>query len=343
MNFTSDNCYGAAPEMLDALARANTGSAVSYGDDTITRRLTSKFSEIFEREVAVYPVISGTAANALSLSTVTPSHGAILCHAQSHIAVDECGAVEMATHGARLIGIDGPGGKLTPENIAAALATIQKGIVHHAQPAAVSLTQATEAGTVYRAGDIAAIGELARTNGMKLHLDGARFANALAHLKCAPADITWRSGVDLMSFGATKNGALGAEAVIFFDPATVRDFEYRRKKTGHLLSKMRFVSAQLEVYLQNGLWLANASRANALAARLAEGLRKVDGAVIDHAVEANAVFARLPNHAIARLRKAGAEFYDWMPSKDGMTQIRLVTSFATPDEDVANFISVARG
>jgi len=343
MNFTSDNCYGAAPEMLDALARANTGSDVSYGDDRITQRLNVQFCELFEREVAVFPVISGTAANALSLATLSPPHGAIVCLAQSHIAVDECGAVEMATHGARLIAIDGPHGKLTPDAIAAALAPIQKGVVHHAQPAAVSVTQSTEFGTVYRAAEIATIGELARTNGMKLHLDGARFANALAFLKCKPADITWRAGVDVMSFGATKNGALGAEAVVFFDPKTAGDFEYRRKKSGHLMSKMRFISAQLEAYLANGRWLVHASRANALAAHLAEGLRTVEGATIDYPVEANAVFIRLPNETIARLRKAGARFYDWTPPKDGTTLIRLVTSFATPEEDVANFLSVARG
>ncbi|HTT99536.1 MAG TPA: low specificity L-threonine aldolase [Rhizomicrobium sp.] len=343
MNFTSDNCYGAAPGMLDALARANAGSDVSYGGDAITRRLNRQFAEIFERDVAVFPVISGTAANALSLSTLTPPHGAIFCHAQSHIAVDECGAVEMATHGARLIALDGDHGKLTPDRIAAAVAPIQKGVVHHAQPAAVSVTQATEFGTVYSPDEIAAIGKIAHANGMKLHLDGARFANALAHLKCAPADLSWRAGVDVMSFGATKNGALGAEAVVFFDPAAITDFEYRRKKSGHLLSKMRFVSAQLEAYLNDDLWIANASRANAMAARLAEGLLKVDGAVIEHPVEANAVFVTLPDRTKARLRKAGVQFYDWAPPKDRRTLIRLVTSFATPEEDVANFISIARG
>jgi threonine aldolase len=343
MNFTSDNCYGAAPQMLDALAKANGGAAASYGDDTITARLKTLFSEIFERDVAVFPVISGTAANALSLATLTPPHGAVVCHAQSHIAVDECGAVEMATHGARLITIEGAGGMLRPAAIRTAIAPIQKGVVHHAQLAAISLTQSTEFGTVYRAQQIAEISEIARAHGMKMHLDGARFANALSHLKCAPADITWRAGVDVMSFGATKNGALGAEAVVFFDPRAAADFEYRRKKSGHLVSKMRFVSAQLEAYVKDGLWLTNASRANALAARLAQGLRTVAGVEMGHPVESNAVFAEMPDEIKVRLRKAGAQFYDWAPPKGGKTLIRLVTSFATPDEDVANFLSIARG
>ena len=220
MNFTSDNCYGASPEMLDAIARANGGSAASYGDDAITARLQARFSEFFEREVSVFPVISGTAANALSLATLVPPHGAIFCHAQSHIAVDECGAVEQTTHGAKLIGLDCDGGKITGAAIEAALAPIHKGDVHHAQPAAVSITQSTEFGTVYRPDEIARIGEVARRHGMKLHMDGARFANALAFLNCAPADITWRGGVDVLSFGATKNGALGAEAVVFFSRMT---------------------------------------------------------------------------------------------------------------------------
>ena len=343
MNFTSDNCYGASPEILAAVAAANGGSAPSYGDDPVTARLQARFAEIFERDVAMFPVISGTSANALSLATLVPPHGAVVCHAQSHIAVDECGAVEQSTHGARLIGVNGENGRLTPVAIEAALAPIHRGDVHHAQPSAISITQATEFGTVYRADEIAAIAEVARAHGMKLHMDGARFANALAALGCAPADMTWRAGVDALSFGATKNGALGAEAVLFFNPGDAADFAYRRKKSGHLMSKMRFVSAQLEAYLGDGLWLKNARRANAQAQRLADGISGAAGAEIACPVESNAVFAFLPDHTVARLREAGAQFYDWMPPKDGRTLTRLVTSFATPDEDVANFIAIARG
>jgi threonine aldolase len=343
MNFTSDNCHGAAPEILDAIAKANRGTASSYGSDAITARLQAKFSELFEREVLVHPVISGTAANALSLSTLVPPHGAVVCHVQSHIAVDECGAVEQFTHGAKLIGLDCGGGKMSPGAIETALALLPKGSVHSSQASAISITQSTEFGTVYRADEIAGIAAVARAHGLKLHMDGARFGNALTALGCAPADITWRAGVDAMSFGATKNGALGAEAVVFFDASGARDFEFRRKKAGHLISKMRFVSAQLEAYLENDLWLRHAARANALAARLAGELRAAAHCEIAYPVEANAVFALVPDAIAARMRAGGAQFYDWMPPQGGRTLIRLVTSFATPDEDVTKLVALARG
>jgi len=343
MNFRSDNCYGVAPEIADAVWAANQGTDSSYGDDRITARLKARFSEIFDHEVYVYPVISGTAANALALATLVPPHGAILCHAGSHIAVDECGAVELFTHGAKLVGLEGANGKLAPAIVETALARFEKGSVHHPQPSAISIIQATEVGSIYHRGEIAALSGVARANGMKLHMDGARFANALATLGCAPAEITWRAGVDVLSFGATKNGAMGAEAVVFFAKGDVRDFDYRRKKSGHLMSKMRFVSAQLEAYLDDGLWLKLASRANAIAAQLAEGLAGVDGANLAHPVEANEVLVHLPDETAARLRKAGAVFYDWEPPRAGRTLIRLVTSFATPAQDVANFIRIAKG
>jgi threonine aldolase len=343
MNFRSDNCYGVAPEIAAAVQAANQGTDSSYGEDAITARLQARFSEIFEHEVHVYPVISGTAANALALSTLVPPHGAILCHAGSHIAVDECGAVEHFTHGAKLVGVEAANGKLAPTIVEAALARFEKGSVHHPQPSAISITQATEVGTVYRPEEIVALSGIARPNAMKLHVDGARFANALATLRCTPADITWRAGVDVLSFGATKNGAMGAEAVVFFAKDDVGDFEYRRKKSGHLMSKIRFVSTQLEAYLRDGLWLKLASRANALAAQLAEGLAGVSGANIAYPVEANEVLVCVPDETAARLRKAGAVFYDWEPPKAGSTLIRLVTSFATPTEDVANFIRIAKG
>jgi len=339
MNFTSDNCFGASPEILAALSAANSGAQPSYGDDAATLRLSERFSALFEREVAVFPVISGTAANALALATLVPSHGAILCHSASHIVTDECGAVESFSHGARLVPLEGADGKLEPGAIAAALSRFEKGSVHHLQPLAVSLTNATELGTVYRPDEIAAVAERARAEGLKVHMDGARFANAIAHLGCSPADATWRAGVDVLSFGATKNGALGAEAVIFFEPALAADFVWRRKKAGHLISKMRFVSVQLEAYLEDDLWLRNATRANALARRLAETMP----GELAHPVEANEVFLRLPDALVARLRSVGARFYDWTPSENGRTLIRLVTSFATPENDTEALIALARG
>jgi len=343
VNFASDNAYGAMPEILAALAGAGEGTARSYGDDEITTRLRNRLAEIFEHEVFVYPVVTGTAANALALATLVPPHGAVLCHGESHIACDECGAPEFFTHGAKLVALEGEHAKISPHAIERALAHFEKGFVHHAQPTAISLTQASERGTVYSQNELGAIAEVARRHDLKLHIDGARFANALVHLKASPADLTWRAGVNALSFGATKNGALGAEAVIFFRKEDVADFEYRRKKSGHLLSKMRFISAQLDAYLEDGRWLKAAARANALAKKLGEHLAQISDAELASPVEANAVFARLPAETIARLRKAGAVFYDWAPPADGKTLIRLVLSFATPEEAVDRFIAAARG
>jgi len=341
MNFSSDNAYGAAPEILDALGAAAAAAVPSYGNDPLTEELRAKARQLFAHEVAVFPVVSGTAANALALSTLCPQHGAILCHAEAHIAVDECGAPEFFTHGAKLVTIEGKDGKLTPQAIEHALKHFQKGFVHHPQPAVISLTQATELGTVYAPAEIADISAVAKQHGLKLHVDGARFANALSHLRCSAADATWRAGVDALSFGATKNGALCAEAVVFFNPDDVRDFEYRRKKAGHLLSKMRFVSAQLVSYLEQDRWLTMAARANGLAELLAQGLAAVPNAELAHPVQANAVFVRLPDATVAKLRKAGAVFYDWAPPAQGRTLIRLVLSFATPEKDVGRFLDIA--
>ncbi len=341
MNFLSDNAYGAWPEIITALGRAAEGAAPSYGADPLTAKVQDRLRAIFGRDVAAFPVISGTAANALALATLCPPHGAVFCHAESHIAVDECGAPEFFTHGAKLVLIEGTDAKLTPQALEHALAHFLKGFVHHVQPAVLSLTQATELGTVYTPNEIAALSAIAHAHGMKVHMDGARFANALAHLKVDPADITWRAGVDAMSFGATKNGALGAEAVIFFDPAAVTDFEYRRKKSGHLLSKMRFVSAQIDAYLDGERWLESAARANTLAKRLEEGLRSAKDVRVVHPVQSNAVFVSLLQGQVKRLREGGAAFYEWGPPADGRVTIRLVTSFATPDEAVERFIALA--
>ncbi|HTQ13748.1 MAG TPA: beta-eliminating lyase-related protein [Rhizomicrobium sp.] len=341
MNFVSDNAYGASPEILAAMTAAAADTALSYGEDALTARLTGRLSEIFEREVAVFPVVTGTAANALSLSVLCPPFGAVVCHSKSHIAADECGAPEFFTGGARLALVEAPGGKLAPEHVDAALTRFASG-VHSMKPSAVSIAQATEMGTVYRPAEVAALAARARAHGLKLHMDGARFANALARLGCTPAEASWRAGVDALSFGATKNGAAMAEAAIFFDPAAAADFGRRRKRAGHLVSKMRFISAQLLAYLENGLWLANAARANACAARLAEGLARLPGIALAHPVEANAVFAWMPAATAGALRRAGARFYDWETARDGRVMARLVCSFATPDADVARLLEAVR-
>jgi len=341
MNFASDNHYGASPQILAALSAIGDAPDAAYGDDAITERVRRKLCEVFEREVAVYPVINGTTANSLSLATLVPPHGAIFCHAEAHIAVDECGAPEFFTHGAKLAPIEGADCKITPDGIERALKHFQKGFVHHNQPAAVSVTQATELGTAYSPAELRAICDVAHGHGMKVHMDGARFANALVGLGCTPAEMTWRSGVDVLSFGATKNGALAAEAVIFFKKEDARDFEYRRKKSGHLLSKMRFVSAQLEAYLANDHWLSNARRANGLAQRLAQGLAAAKSVEIAHPVQANAVFARMPAALAGKLREAGAKFYPWGVPEDGRVLARLMVSFATPESAVAKLIDLA--
>ena len=343
MDFTSDNAYGAATPIIQALAALGAGASPPYGDDAISDRMKQRFAHVFEREVAVFPVVTGTAANCLALATLVPPHGAILCHEAAHIEIDECGAPEFFTHGAKLVPIAGEDAKLTISGLEAALTRFQPGDVHHAQPMAISITQATEAGTVYRPDEIAALAEFSHSRGMKFHMDGARFANAVAFLNAPPADLTWRSGVDVLSFGATKGGALAAEAVVFFDVRMAGDFVYRRKKTGHLLSKMRFVSAQLDTYLKDDLWLTLAGRANLLARQLAEGLACLAGATLAHPVEANEVFVWLPDELVARLRAADARFYDWDRPSNGRTLIRLVTSFATDQQDVKRLLAAARG
>ncbi len=332
MNFCSDNVTGVAPEIMAAIEEANAGAAMGYGADAVTGRLEALFSELFERPVAVFPVATGTAANALALSVLVPPYGVVYAHPEAHILVDECGAPEFFTGGGKLVGVPGADGKIPPADLDAVLAVAGKGVVHHAQPAAVSLSQVSECGTVYTADEVAAVAEVARRHGLALHMDGARFANAVAALGCAPADVTWRAGVDVLSFGATKNGAMAAEAVVFFDPGRAGDFAFRRKRAGHLFSKMRFLSAQLEAYVRDGLWLRLAARANAMAARIAEGLAEVPGARLLHPVDANEVFVSLPARAIAGAEADGFLFYPWGAPAD--RAIRLVTAFDTRPEDV---------
>jgi threonine aldolase len=335
VNFASDNVTGIAPEILAAIEAANRGPAMPYGADEVTRRLEQLFAAVFEHAVAVFPVATGTAANSLALACLTPPWGAIYCHEEAHIATDECGAPEFFTAGAKLVTCPGEHGKLTPETLAGRLAGA--GVVHNVQPAVVSITQETEAGTVYRSEEVAALSALARQHGLALHMDGARFANAVAGLGCSPAAVTWRAGVDVLSFGATKNGALAAEAVVFFDPAKAETLGFRRKRAGHLLSKQRFVSAQLEAYLTGDLWLRNARHANAMAARLGAGLGRLPGARLLHPVEANEVFIELPEVAIDRLAVTGFGFYRWGDAP----VLRLVTAFDTDPAAVDSLLRVA--
>lgn len=327
MNFRSDNTAPAAPEIIAALTRVNEGSATAYGEDQWSKLLDEKFSALFERNVRVFTVASGTAANAISVASLTPPWGAVLCHREAHIECDECGAAEFYSGGAKLVLIDGVESKITPDALREAVARNERGI-HSVTPAAVSVSQTTERGGVYSVAEISAVGQVAKEAGLGLHMDGARFANAVAALGCKPAEITWRAGVDLLSFGATKNGALAAEAIICFDMNKAEEVARRRKRSGHLFSKGRFVAAQLLAYLEDGLWLRQATRANALAARLAEAA----GPHLSHAALSNQVFIKPGDAALAKLRAGGAEFYDWGPKGSG--EARLVVSWNQSEADV---------
>ena len=339
MNFASDNVYGVHPCILAALGEANAGTAPSYAGDSYSIKCESELSQIFEKEVRVFLVTTGTAANGLALSALTPSYGAVICHAEAHIAVDECNSPEMFTGGAKILGLHGKAGKITPDLIAKSLKGFIRG-EHDPKPAAVSLTNATELGTVYAPSEVKAITDLIKPRGMKLHMDGARFANALAGLGVTPAELTWKSGVDALSFGATKNGAMMLEAVVFFDTKLADDFVYRRMRGGQLVSKSRYLGAQMLAYLKDGLWLENAKTANGLATQLAEGLRRFNHIRIPNPVQANEVFAVMPRILYERLQSSGVKFYDWMPDSlgdrisDDEIFARFVLSFATPAGDV---------
>jgi threonine aldolase len=339
MNFASDNVTGACAPVLDALVAANGGAAMPYGADDWTDRVQERLRALFDKpDLLAFPVATGTAANALALACLTPPYGAVYCHREAHINVDECGAPELFTGGAKLVLLDGPGAKIAPETLDAAVGG--RGVVHHVQPAAVSLTQATEAGLVYPPEEVAALAEAARAQGLRVHMDGARFANAVAALDVAPAELTWKAGVDVLSFGATKNGCLAAEAVIFFDPSLAESFVYHRKRTGHLVSKGRILSAQLEAYVTEDLWLENARHANAMARRLGEGLAAVPGCTLLHPVEANEVFTQLEPTAAQAMKEAGAVFYDGYFGKG--TQ-RFVCAWNTDEADVDAVVAAAWG
>lgn len=334
-DFRSDNTSGVAPQLLDAIARTSAGAANPYGEDAWTAQLTRTMSAVFETEVLVFPVATGTAANTLALASLTPPFGAVYCHVDAHVNTDECGAPEMATGGAKLIGIAGEHGRIDPSELERVLSTAPRG-VHWVRPSALTISQSTESGTIYHPDEIRALTAIARDAGLSVHLDGARFANALARLGCTPAEATWKAGVDVMSFGATKNGALAAEAVVFFRPELAAETEYRRKRAGHLVSKMRFISAQYEAWLANGLWLDLARHANAMADRLSQGLLTLPGTALAHPVQANEVFVHLPAAAVTAAQEAGFGFYTW-----GGDLIRLVTSFDTPESEVDRFLGVA--
>ncbi|MDB9745705.1 low specificity L-threonine aldolase [Candidatus Pelagibacter sp.] len=333
VKFASDNVAGACPEVLDALMKANEGDSAPYGNDDYSKVLQEKFSEIFEKEVIVYPTASGTAANALALSTMTPVFGNIYCHKLAHINTDECGAPEFYTGGAKLIPLTGINGKITPEELEKNISGT--GIVHHTQPSSVSVTQVCETGEVYELDEIKKITDVAHKHKLNMHMDGARFANALVALNCTPAEMTWKSGIDVLSFGATKNGCIAAEAIIFFKPELVGNISFLMKRAGHLLSKMRFVSAQLDAYISNDVWLKNAKQANEMGKKLSDGLVKHNSIKLAYPTQANEVFAKFPREMIEHLNSLGYKMNE--DELDGQA-VRLVAAWNTQNSDVESFL-----
>ena len=324
MRFFSDNAAAACPEVMAALAQANRLDT-AYDGDALSRKLSARFSELFGTQVEALWVATGTAANSLALAALCPPHGSIVCHRDAHIQNDECGAPEFYTHGAKLVLAEGKGAKLTAASVEAALATIRND-VHQVQPRALSITNATEYGLVYTPDETAALGELCRARGLGFHVDGARFANAVARLGCAPADLSWKAGADALSFGFVKNGGMSAEMLIFFRKELAAATFYRRKRAGHLLSKGRYLAAQVLAMLDGDLWLRNAQAANGAAARLAEAAG-AERLVLP--AEANEVFVRVTPEEAGRLRDQGFDFYDWGPG-----EARLVTSWDSDPQAV---------
>lgn len=335
MRFASDNTSGAAPEIMAAILKANEGYERSYGADAAMARVTELVRELFEApEAEVRLVATGTAANALAIATHVQPWDGVFCHRLAHIAEDECNAPEFYS-GAKLVLIPGEHGKITPDALTQALATTGESGVHGVQRGMLSLTNVTEAGTVYTPSEIAALTALAKAKGTPCHLDGARFANALVATGATPAEMTWKAGIDVLSLGGTKNGCLGVEGVVLFKPAKAWELELRRKRGGHLFSKHRFLSAQMEAYLTDGLWLKLATQANAMGQRLVEGLRQRQAHVPP--AHANMLFPEWPAGHHARLEAAGAHYYRF-PAPEGREKARLVASWSTTEADVDRFL-----
>ena len=338
LNFKSDNEAPAHPKVLEALTHANQGFASAYATDQLSDALNDAFSQYFDTPLQVLPLATGTAANSIILGELCPPWGSIWCHSQAHIHNDEGTAPEFYTHGAKLAPIPGGNGKLNPERLNDAIAKAGAHGVHNAKPSVVSITQATECGTSYRPNEIQALSEVAKCHRLPLHMDGARFSNALMHLQCHPSEITWRAGVDVLAYGGSKNGGLCAEAIIVFGhPEWLEGLERRRKRGGHLLSKMRFVSAQLLALLEDDLAHDIARQANALAQRLAQGIEASPCASLKWPVEANEVFVKAQPNVLAWLKEQGCQFHIW-PGFDDVG--RLVCSHETEKNDIDRFIQL---
>ncbi|MBF9029247.1 low specificity L-threonine aldolase [Rhodobacterales bacterium HKCCE3408] len=350
MNFASDNAGPAAPRIMDAMMEANADHQMPYGNDPFTARAVDLVREVLEApEATVHLVATGTAANALALSTLVRPWDAIFCHHDAHVEVDECGAVELFAGGAKLRRVPGADAKMTPDALAEALAEIGPRDVHSVQPGALTLTQLTERGTAYTPDEIGALVEVARSRGMKVHMDGARFANAVAAAGISPAEMTWKTGIDALSFGGTKNGCLGVEAVVLFRPDLDWETSLRRKRTGHLWSKGKYLGAQMQAYLEDGLWLDLAGRANAAMTRLMAGLGDVPGARAVSPPAGNLVYLELPRAAHARAVAAGVKYYLYAGETplegppDEPVRCRIVCDWSKGKDDVDALLTLWRG
>lgn len=347
MFFASDNAAPAHPKVIEALSTANEGYAPSYGADAQMDEVRARIRDIFEApDAAVYLVSTGTTANVLALASMVEPWSTIYAHQESHINLDECGAPEFYTGGAKLTLLDGADAKISPATLDTAIAATAQGFVHSVQRGAVSITNVTECGAVYSSAEVAALHAVCKKYGLPLHMDGARFANAVAASNESPADLTWRAGVEALSFGGTKNGLMGVEAVILFNPELAWEFELRRKRGGHLASKHRYLSAQMQAYLADDLWLDLARKANGAAAKLADGILKVPGASLRHPRQANAVFATFPRGLHKRAQAAGANYYPWPHGEsfdgpdDEMVSARFMCSWCTSDAEIAAFLDI---
>jgi threonine aldolase len=332
-HFASDNYSGICPEAWAAMAEANHGHEISYGDDLWTQRATDRIREIFEKDCEVFFVFNGTSANSLSLASLCQSYNSVLCHELAHVETSECGAPEFFANGSKILLLKGAEGKINPAEVEPAV--MKRTDIHYPKPRALTLTQATEVGTVYSVAEVQKLSEVARRYKLHLHMDGARFANAVAALGVSPADLTWRAGVDVLCFGGSKNGIALGEAVVFFDKELARDFDYRCKQGGQLASKMRFLSAPWLGMLKDGAWLRHAGHSNSMATRLGAGLQQVPSVQISHPVQSNSVFAKFPRALEEKLHTRGWHFYTGVITPD---ESRLMCSWDTTPEDVDDFI-----
>lgn len=335
----SDNNSGVSPEIMQAIIDENNGDSEAYGRDDMTKKSEDALKSLFENdELKAFNLISGTAANSLIIATLSPTFGAIFCHQDSHVYGDECGANEFQTGGGKLIPLTGKNGKISVPELEEAIEWFVIGEAHHSQPSMLSIANTTEAGTVYTPDEVNDLSVLLKKHNLKLHMDGARFANAVAKIGCSPAELTWKAGVDALSFGTTKNGTLGAEAAIFFNDTEDGSFIYRRMRSGHLVSKMRFISTQIIAYTENDLWLKNAGHANDMALKLYESVKHASNIKFLFPVESNVMFAEIEENTRTRLWQAGFRFYT-RKLKSG-TSSRLVTAFNTDPDDIEKFIEI---